>query len=162
MMKQRKSRGRRGRIPIEFGLYSMTTQDKIVFLRQKIKRMKQGVPAKEIAVDEIKEVCEKYPHMRGIYDDLTKKSYTKMLRNRISALKSRTKKKAEELELTTLREMARRIYLLQKNEVLSERVYELLKIESDDDFKAVLRVLKVPPNQQNIVCPKPDQFMPDK
>ena len=106
--------------------------------------MKQGIPAKEVAADEIKEVCERYPHMKGIYDDLTKKSYTKMLRNRISALKSRTKKKAEERELTTLREMARRIFLLKKCDVLSERVYELLLLENDDDFKSLLGVLKAP------------------
>lgn len=46
-------------------------------------RLKQGVPAKEVAADEEKEVCAKYPYMQYVYDNLTTKKYIKMLRNRI-------------------------------------------------------------------------------
>ena len=103
--------------------------------------MRQGIPAKEVAADEMRAVCKRFPHLKGVYDNLTKKSYMKMMRNRISALKSRIKKKAEERELTMLREMARRVFLLQKYELLTEKELELLRIDSDDHFSNLVKLL---------------------
>ena len=61
--------------------------------------MKQGVPVEEVVKEEREDICKRYPHMKGVYEGITKIGYSKMLRNRISALKSRVKKKSEEQEL---------------------------------------------------------------
>ena len=86
-------------------------------------------------------MCKKNPHMRGVYDGITKNEYAKMLRNRISALKSRIKKKSEERELKMLRTMARRLYLLQRFTLMPVRELELLKIENDAEFEAIIQYL---------------------
>ena len=74
--------------------------------------MRQGVPVTEIIADEKKEVEERFPHLLNMYNGLTRVQYSKIIRNRISALKSRIKKKSEEGELRMLREMVRRLYLM--------------------------------------------------
>ena len=47
--------------------------------------------------------------MKEWYNTMTAEDYKKMLRNRISALKSRVKKKEEEKELYALRRMKDRL-----------------------------------------------------
>ena len=89
----------------------------------------------------MEEICKRYPHMKGVYDGITKSEYAKMLRNRISALKSRMKKKSEEKELKMLRTMARRLYLLKKYDLMPLREFELLKIENDDEFEVLLNYM---------------------
>ena len=83
----------------------------------------------------------RYPHMRGVYDGITKSDYSKMLRNRVSALKSRIKKKSEERELKILRTMARRLFVMNKYDLMPVREFELLKIEDEDEFDAVTSYL---------------------
>jgi len=103
--------------------------------------MKLGMSVQEVAADEIAEVCQKLPHMKGLYENLTPNNYAKMLRNRISALKSRIKMKAEKSELAMLREMARRVFLLKKYDLLTPKEYELLRIDNEDDFQKLLQML---------------------
>lgn len=133
-----KSRSRRGRYKEPFQPYADGVDDKVRFLKQKLKRMKQGVPVAEVVREEMDEVCEKYPHMHGVYDGISRFEYAKMLRNRISALNSRVKKKSEERELQSLREIARRLFLFKKYDLLPARELELLKIENDDEFLAIV------------------------
>ena len=113
----------------------------------------------------------KNPHMKGVYDGITKSEYAKMLRNRISALKSRIKKKSEERELKMLRTMARRLYLLKRFNLMPVKEFELLKIENDDEFDAIVnylttkkttsKSLKTEISQEDIV-PSLNHFLPEK
>lgn len=80
-----------GPAPRNLQTYSDQIEEKIMVLTQKIKRLKQGVPLNEVVGNEEAEVCGKFPHMHYIYDNLSKKRYTKLLRSRISALKVRIK-----------------------------------------------------------------------
>lgn len=92
-------------------------------LRDKIKQMKQGVAVNQVVEEEMEDVCKRYPYMRSFYQHITRYTYAKMLRNRISALKSRMKKKGESEQLDVLREMARRLFLLKKYNLLPEKDY---------------------------------------
>ena len=99
------------------------------------------MPVGEVVKEEMDKICKKNPHMKGVYDGITKSEYAKMLRNRISALKSRIKKKSEERELKMLRTMARRLYLLKRFNLMPVKEFELLKIENDDEFEAIVNYL---------------------
>ena len=127
--------------------------------------MKKGEAVEEVVKQEKNEICKRYPHMKGVYEDITKKEYIKMLRNRISALKSRIKKKSEERELKMLRTMARRLYLLNKYDLFPVKEFELLKIESDDDFTAIVNYMtskdngQLSSNKMDFV-PSLDHFLP--
>lgn len=132
--------------------------------------MKQGVAVGEVVKEEKDEVCKRYPHMRGVYEGITKNEYAKMLRNRISALKSRVKKKSEERELKMLRIMARRIFMLKKYELMPVKEFELLKIENDDEFEAIVNFMSTKNTHDPIqdkerkqdIVPSLDHFMPEK
>ena len=89
----------------------------------------------------MQEVCQKMPHMKGVYKGITREAYTKMLRNRISSLGSRLRRKGEEGQLNKLRELARRFYFLKKYDLVSEPILELLKIENDEKFAAMIRLV---------------------
>ena len=134
-------KNKRGRQKADFQPYADESSEKISLLQKKINRMKKGEPVEEVVKEEKNEICKRYPHMKGIYDSITKGEYIKMLRNRISALKSRIKKKSEERELKMLRTMARRLYLLKKYDLVPVREFELLKIENDDEFTAIVNYM---------------------
>lgn len=132
-----------------------------------IKRLKRGEPLETVIKEEKEDICRRYPHMKGIYDSLSKPEYVKMIRNRISALKSRIKKKSEERELKMLRTMARRLYLMHKYDLVPQRELELIKIENDDEFKTVVDYLSsktiatagAPPLDD--IVPSLDHFLPE-
>lgn len=108
----------RGRQKIAFEPYADESSSKIKSLMSMIKRLKRGESLESVIKEEKEDICRRYPHMKVVYDSLTKPEYAKMIRNRISALKSRIKKKSEERELRMLRTMARRLYLMDKYDLL--------------------------------------------
>ena len=61
--------------------------------------------------DRIFKKLDKNPVMKEWYMNMNADDYKKMLRNRISALKSRVKKKEEEKELHALRRMKERLQM---------------------------------------------------
>lgn len=130
-----------GRQKSDLQPYTDEVDEKIIFLQKKLRKMRQGLPVSEVVQDEMEEVCKRLPHMKGVYEGLTRRSYAKMLRNRVSALKSRIKKKSEERELKMLRTMARRLFLLQRFSLMPPREFELLKIENDEEFEAIIGFL---------------------
>ena len=95
----------------------------------------------EVVREEKETVLPKYPHLQAVYDRLTRTTYQKMLRNRMQALKSRLKKKSEDRELESLRELARRVFQLNKHDHLPKETFELLRLDSDQDFAKLASLL---------------------
>ena len=75
--------------------------------------------------DKMARKLQKNPVMKEWYNNMTGEEYKKMLRNRISALKSRVKKKEEEKELYALRRMKQRL-LMGMDTIISKDSYEAL------------------------------------
>ena len=76
---------------------------------------------------------------------MTAEDYKKMLRNRISALKSRVKKKEEEKELYALRRMKDRLSMC-VDLLIPRELYDALVDSSDVPFKRLLQKLKAKKN----------------
>ena len=72
---------------------------------------------------------------------MSAEDYKKMLRNRISALKSRVKKKEEEKELQSLRRMKQRL-LMCLDVIISKENYHAMIDMDDDSFKNMLESMK--------------------
>ena len=87
--------------------------------------------------------------MRGVYLGITKNEYARMLKNRISALKTRIRRKNEERELKMLRTMARRLYLLHRFDLMPKREFELLKTENDHEFEILVNYMAAKEKQKS-------------
>ena len=85
--------------------------------------------------------------MKEWYNTMTAEDYKKMLRNRISALKSRVKKKEEEKELYALRRMKDRLKMC-VGLIIQRDQYEALVDSSDSSFKKLLQQMKARKNSE--------------
>ena len=97
----------RGRKQAELDSYRMASGNRIQQWKDNIEKLKGGKDVSAIweQEDRIQKKLDKNPVMKEWYNTMTAEDYKKMLRNRISALKSRVKKKEEEKELYSLRRM---------------------------------------------------------
>ena len=86
----------------------------------------------DVVREEAIQICKRHMHMKEFYDTIGKKGYIKMLRNRISALKARIKRKSEERELTILRTRARRLHQMPSPSLIPPHLMDVIKIDEDE------------------------------
>ena len=91
--------------------------------------------------DKMAQKLHKNPVMKEWYNKMTGEEYKKMLRNRISALKSRVKKKEEEKELYALRRMRQRLQM-GLDTIISQEHYEALQEFDDSSYKRLVQDLR--------------------
>jgi hypothetical protein len=93
-----------------------------------------GADVRQVMSTEAEERGARLPHMREIYAQMSSDEYVKILRNRISAQKSRLKRKREEKEMSSMRTVAKRLVSLNESGVLDHEHYQLLKFPEDSQF----------------------------
>ena len=92
--------------------------------------------------DKMASKLNKNPVMKEWYNNMTGEEYKKMLRNRISALKSRVKKKEEEKELYALRRMKQRL-LMGIDTIISRDNFDALQEFDDSSYKKFIQDLRI-------------------
>ena len=137
------SRNNRGRKQAELDSYRESSQNRILQWKDNIEKLKGGMDVASIweSEDKMAQKLHKNPVMKEWYNKMTGEEYKKMLRNRISALKSRVKKKEEEKELYALRRMKQRL-LLGVDTIISQEHLEALLEFDDGSYKRLVQDLR--------------------
>ena len=137
------SRNIRGRKQAELDSYRESSQTRILQWKENIEKLKGGMDVSSIweSEDKMASKLNKNPVMKEWYNKMTGEEYKKMLRNRISALKSRVKKKEEEKELYALRRMKQRL-LIGMDTIISRDNYEALQEFDDSSYKKYIQDLR--------------------
>ena len=139
----------RGRKQAELDSYRQASGNRIEQWKANIEKLKGGKDVSSIweGEDRIQKKLDKNPVMKEWYNTMTAEDYKKMLRNRISALKSRVKKKEEEKELYALRRMKDRLKMC-VGLIIQRDQYEALVDSSDSSFKKLLQQMKARKNSE--------------
>ena len=137
------NRNNRGRKQAELDSYRESSQNRILQWKENIEKLKGGMDVSSIweSEDKMARKLQKNPVMKEWYNNMTGEEYKKMLRNRISALKSRVKKKEEEKELYALRRMKQRL-LMGIDTIISRDNFDALQEFDDSSYKKLIQDLR--------------------